>query len=69
MRTHVHLLRALPAVKRNIEKRAEAKDLRSSPSQAIRRDVLGTGRREYGYGGYAMTAAGARSRTRHHRPF
>jgi len=49
MRTHVHLLRALPAVKRNIEKRAEAKILRSSPSPGNTARCTGTGRRNNGY--------------------
>jgi len=49
---HVHLLRALPKTKRNIQKRAEAKD----PTVVAIAKQYGheywDGPREYGYGGY-----------------
>jgi ubiquinone/menaquinone biosynthesis C-methylase UbiE len=49
---HVHLLRALPAVKRNIQKRAEVKDPSVVATARQYGEMYWDGPREYGYGGY-----------------
>jgi ubiquinone/menaquinone biosynthesis C-methylase UbiE len=49
---HVHLLRALPAVKRNVQKRAEAKDPSVVATARQYGEMYWDGPREYGYGGY-----------------
>jgi ubiquinone/menaquinone biosynthesis C-methylase UbiE len=49
---HVDLLRALPKVKRNIQKRAEAKDPAVVAAAKLYGELYWDGPREYGYGGY-----------------
>src|SRR5271163_3962250 len=49
---HVHLLRALPKTKRNIQKRAEAKDPAVIAVAKQYAEMYWDGPREYGYGGY-----------------
>ena len=49
---HVHLLRALPKAKRNIQKRAEAKDPEVIATAKQYGEMYWDGPREYGYGGY-----------------
>jgi ubiquinone/menaquinone biosynthesis C-methylase UbiE len=48
----VHLLRALPKTKRNIQKRAEAKDPAVIATAKQYGEMYWDGPREYGYGGY-----------------
>jgi ubiquinone/menaquinone biosynthesis C-methylase UbiE len=49
---HVDLLRALPKAKRNIQKRAEAKDPKVIATAKQYGEMYWDGPREYGYGGY-----------------
>lgn len=49
---HVHLLRALPKTKRNIQKRAAAKDPAVIAIAKEYGEMYWDGPREYGYGGY-----------------
>lgn len=49
---HVHLLQALPKTKRNIQKRAEAKDPKVIAIAKQYGEMYWDGPREYGYGGY-----------------
>ena len=49
---HVDLLRALPKTKRNIQKRAEAKDPAVVAIAKQYGEMYWDGPREYGYGGY-----------------
>src|SRR5215831_17854750 len=49
---HVHLLRSLPKTKRNIQKRAEAKDPQIIAIAKQYGEMYWDGPREYGYGGY-----------------
>ena len=64
---HLDLLRALPKTKRNIQKRAEAKDPAVIAIAKQYGEMYWDGPREYGYGGYRDDGRWHPGGARHHR--
>ena len=60
--SEIDLLRALPKVKRNIQKRKDAKDPAVVAVSRQFGEMYFDGPRDYGYGGYRYEAAGCRWR-------